>query len=113
MRIVDHPIKKFERGKEIDFTYNGSTIKAYEGETIMGALHAAGYKALNVSKRHGKFRGLFCAIGKCSSCLMTVDGIQNVAICVTNAEQAMIVESSLVLSNPSDSTKDQAKTLEV
>lgn len=97
MRIEDHPIKKFERGKEISFTYNGVSVKAFEGETIMAALHAAGYKALNKSKRHGKFRGLFCAIGKCSSCLMTVDGIQNVAICVTNAEPDMEVESTLAV----------------
>lgn len=95
MRIENHPIKNFERGKKIEFTYNGTKIEGFEGETIMAALHAAGIKALNKSSRHNRFRGLFCAIGKCSSCLMTVDGIQNVAICVTKAEEGMEVVSTL------------------
>ncbi len=95
MRIVEHPIKDFERGKKILFTFNQQEIEAYEGETIMAALHAAGIKALNKSKRHDRFRGLFCAIGKCSSCLMTVNGIQNIAICITKVEPNMVVESTL------------------
>lgn len=94
MRINHHPIKEFERGKKITFNYNGSPIDAFEGETIMAALHAKGIKALNQSLKHKRLRGLFCAIGKCSSCLMTVNGIQNVAICVTKAEDGMQVEST-------------------
>lgn len=95
MRINNHPIKVFERGKKITFNYNGTPVEAFEGETIMAALHAKGIKALNKSSKHKRFRGLFCAIGKCSSCLMTVDGIQNIAICVTKAEEGMQVESTL------------------
>ncbi|SES65111.1 (2Fe-2S)-binding protein [Anaerobranca gottschalkii] len=95
MRIENHPIINFQRRGKITFFYNGSLIEAYEGETIMAALHAAGVKALNKSKKHNRFRGLFCAIGKCSSCLMTVNGIENVPICVTKAEQDMVVESTL------------------
>jgi sarcosine oxidase subunit alpha len=95
VRIEDHPIKSFQRGQKVVFYFNGSPIEGYQGETIMAALHAAGIKALNKSKRHNRFRGLFCAIGKCSSCLMKVNGIENIAICVTKIQQDMVVESTL------------------
>ena len=37
-------------------------------------------------------RGLFCTIGNCSSCRMTVDGEPNVRICVTKVRAGMTVE---------------------
>ena len=47
MRITQHPILTFDRGKEIHFTFNGRPMKGYEGETIAAALHAAGVKVLD------------------------------------------------------------------
>jgi len=44
MRIDIHPILQFDREREISFLYNGNKIKAFEGETIASALHAAGVK---------------------------------------------------------------------
>jgi sarcosine oxidase subunit alpha len=92
MRLERHPILEFVRGKRITFTFDGESIEAYEGETIAAALHAAGIRVLSRT-RSGAPRGLFCAIGKCSSCLMTVDGIPNVRTCVTPIREGMVVES--------------------
>ncbi len=92
MRIQEHPILKFRRGKKITFKYNGSNIVAYEGETIAAALHAAGIKKLKKSIKYGRPRGLFCAIGNCSSCLMTVNGEPNVKTCMKRVEEGMVVE---------------------
>lgn len=91
-RIKEHPILDFERGKEVTFKYNGREIKAYEGETIAAALHAAGIKKLKNSAKLSRPRGLFCAIGNCSSCLMEVDGVPNVKTCVTKVEEGMVVK---------------------
>jgi len=93
MRIEKHPILTFERGKEIYFTFDGKRIKAFEGETIAAALHADGIIKYNTSPKLHRPRGLFCAVGHCSSCLMTVNGIPNTRICVTRAEEGMIVHS--------------------
>ncbi|HHF56653.1 MAG TPA: (2Fe-2S)-binding protein, partial [Thermoplasmatales archaeon] len=49
MRIRNHPILDFEKKREISFLYNGHKIKAFEGETIASALHAAGIKVLSHS----------------------------------------------------------------
>jgi len=92
MRIQKHPILKFERGKKITFTFEGNKIEAYEGETIAAALHAAGIKKLKESVKYKRARGLFCAIGNCSSCLMTVNGEPNVKTCTTRVQEGMVVE---------------------
>ncbi|RLF46618.1 MAG: sarcosine oxidase subunit alpha, partial [Thermoplasmata archaeon] len=83
MRIEEHPILDFKRGREIHFYYNGKKIRAYEGETIAAALHAAGVKVLSKSLKLERQRGFFCGIGKCSSCLMKVNGVPNVRTCIT------------------------------
>jgi len=91
-RLKKHPVLDFERGKKISFKYNGKKIKAYKGETIAAALHAAGVKKLKHSSRLNRPRGLFCAIGNCSSCLMEVNGIPNVKTCVTKVKKGMTVK---------------------
>ncbi|MFH1943831.1 MAG: FAD-dependent oxidoreductase [bacterium] len=93
MRIHQHPILEFQRGKRINFTFDGKTIEAYEGETIAAALHAADVKELSRSMRLDRPRGFFCAIGKCSSCMMEVDGVPNVKTCLVLAEEGMDVRS--------------------
>lgn len=94
MRIEKHPILDLDRSeeKEITFTYKGKKIKAYKGETIAAALYAAGVRVLKRSSKYERPRGLFCAIGNCSSCHMVVDGVPNVKTCITKVEEGMVVE---------------------
>jgi len=95
MRIKEHPVLEFKRDKEITFTYNGKKIKAYEGETIAASLYASGIRVLKASSKYERPRGLFCAIGNCSSCHMVVDGVPNVKTCITKVEQGMIVQEEV------------------
>ena len=90
-RIAKHPIIQFNRGKKIKFYFEGKEIEAYEGETVAVALIAVGIKVFRYSKRHKRPRGLFCAIGKCSSCLMEIDGISNQMTCITLVKEGMKV----------------------
>ena len=89
MRIAEHPILTFERGREVQFELDGRTLRGYEGESIAAALHAAGVRVLRRSVAKRRPRGFFCAIGRCSSCLMTVDGVPNVMTCVTPLREGM------------------------
>ncbi len=93
MRIEEHPVLDFSnrRKKKVTIYFEGEPIEAYEGEPIAEALHAAGIRVLNYTPR-GRPRGLFCAIGKCSSCLMKVNGIPNVRTCITLVEDGMRIE---------------------
>lgn len=92
MRIEKHPILQFNKEKKITFTFNGENVVGYEGETIAAALHAAGVKVLGKSLFLHRPRGFYCAIGNCSSCMMTVNGVANVKTCVTDLEEGMVVE---------------------
>ncbi len=102
MRIKEHPILDFDRKEEITFTYNGKEIKAYEGETIAAALYAAGIRVLKTSSKYERPRGLFCAIGNCSSCHMVVDGTPNVKTCITKVKEGMVVEQEVGKGDVSD-----------
>lgn len=92
MRIEEHPVLRFDRGEKITFFYNGQPVEGYADETIAAALHAHGVRRLGHSPELHRPRGLFCAIGNCSSCFMTVNGEPNVRICVTRVEDGMRVE---------------------
>lgn len=94
MRIEKHPILDFDkkRQRKVKFYFEGKELEGYEGETIASALHAAGVKVLSHSKRHNRPRGFFCAIGNCSSCIMQVNGVPNVRVCVEPLREGMTVE---------------------
>ena len=92
MRIEQHPILNFQRGEKVTFFYNGQEMEGYTSESIAAALHAAGVKELAKSPELHRPRGLFCAIGNCSSCLMVVDGQPNIRVCVTKVKPGIKVE---------------------
>ncbi len=91
-RIKEHPILNFERREKKVFRFKNQEIEAYDNEPIAVALYAAGVKTLAHSHYMHRPRGFFCAIGKCSSCIMRVNGIPNVRTCITPVENGMIVE---------------------
>lgn len=93
MRLHEHPILDFPNGREVKFTLDGRDMVGIEGEPIAAALHAAGVKVLRHSPKLGRARGFFCAIGTCSSCLMTVDGVPNVRVCTEPLKEGMVVET--------------------
>jgi sarcosine oxidase subunit alpha len=94
MRLKEHPILTFQRGKKISFTFDGQVLSGCQGETVAAALHAAGVTTFRESPQLHRPRGFFCAIGKCSSCLMTVDGVPNVRVCITPLKEGMSVQSA-------------------
>lgn len=95
MRIINHPILQFPKKEKVQFTFNNQPLEGYAGEPIAAALYAAGINILGHSHKLHRPRGLFCAIGNCSSCLMTVDGIPNVRICVEPLRQGVKVETQI------------------
>lgn len=44
------------------------------------------------AKQH-KPRGIFCAIGRCTDCVMIVNGVPNVRTCVTPLEAGMQIQT--------------------
>lgn len=99
MRIEEHPILGApQRGRLITFTYNGKSMEGYEGEPVASALHAAGVMVHRYTKKENKPRGIFCAIGRCTDCVMIVDGKPNIRTCVTPLTEGMQVETQYGIS---------------
>jgi len=92
-RITSHPVLEFEKGEKVTIFFNRKALTAYEGETIAAALYASGVRAFSRSQRFHRPRGFFCAIGKCASCMMRVDGRPNVKTCVEPVRDGMRVET--------------------
>lgn len=65
-------------------TFEGRAIPVRPGETIAGALLAAGVRTLRSTRFSGAPRGMLCGIGMCFDCLVTVNGHQQRA-CITVA----------------------------
>ena len=71
------------RGKEIEIFVNGKAVRAFEGETIGAALVAAGIRELRRTAQLQDSRGLYCCMGTCHGCLVTVNDQPNVKACIT------------------------------
>lgn len=80
-----------ERGEVIEFLVDGEALPAYAGETIAGALTAAGRRVLRHSEKTGSPRGVFCGIGICFECLVTVEGMGRVRSCMVEVRPGMRV----------------------
>lgn len=93
-RVDEHPVLgPRSPGRQVAFTLDGEAMRGEEGEPIAAALWAAGVRALRHSPRLGGPRGVFCAIGRCTDCVMTVDGQPNVRTCVTALREGMQIET--------------------
>ena len=94
MRISKHPILgEPEKGRLVTFFYDGRPMQGYEGEPIAVALKAAGVMVHRHTKKYDRPRGVFCAIGRCTDCVMVVNGKPNVRTCVTPLEEGMSVQT--------------------
>src|SRR5262249_52799446 len=76
-----------------EFEFDGQSIRAEPGQTIAGALHAAGRYIVSRSFKYHRPRGLLCCSGRCPNCLCTVNGTPNVRICTTPAAPGLVVKS--------------------
>jgi len=93
MRVQDHPILgKAELRKKVTMMVDGRPVEALEGEPIATALLAAGRRVFRHTAKDNKPRGIFCALGRCTDCVMIVDGQPNVRACVTRVEAGQKIE---------------------
>lgn len=103
-RIVNHPILKHQVTKLqavelVDFTVDGNVLQGYLGEPIAVALKANGLMVHRYSSRKHEPRGVFCAIGRCTDCVMIVDGVPNIRTCVTPLAANMLIQTQYGVSN--------------
>lgn len=93
-RITEHPILGvIEKGRTVKFTFDGKTLEGCEGEPIAAALRANGVMIHRYTQKQHKPRGIFCAIGRCTDCVMVVNGVPNIRTCITPLREGMKVQT--------------------
>ncbi|WP_128375777.1 (2Fe-2S)-binding protein [Streptomyces cavernae] len=63
-------------------TFDGREIEALPGQTVAAALWSAGVTAWRTTRGEGRPRGVFCGIGVCFDCLVTVNDRANTRACL-------------------------------
>jgi len=100
-RIQDHPVLgKLPEKKQITFQFDGQTYEGFEEDTIASALLANGIRTLREQEESGSARGIYCNIGNCYECRVTVNGESNVRACLTPIQDNMTVESGKAQPTP-------------
>jgi sarcosine oxidase subunit alpha len=69
----------------LTFLFEGRAIEGRPGQSLAGALHAAGIRTLSWSGKYRRPRGLRCGTGVCPGCVLAVDGLGGVQACMTPA----------------------------
>jgi len=72
---------------------NGQSIEAVEGQSVGAFLLQQNERITRTTRFNEKPRGMFCGIGVCFDCLITVDGLINQRACMTNIRDGMSIES--------------------
>ena len=75
----------------VTVTFAGRTLQARDGQSVAAALTAAGVRSWRTTRREERPRGLFCGIGACFDCLLTIDGRPAQRACLVPVRDGMIV----------------------
>ena len=93
-RIAEHPILgKIEKGRTVKFTFDGKELEGCEGEPIAAALKVNGVMVHRYTKKTHQPRGIFCAIGRCTDCVIVFVGVPNIRTCSTPLREGMNVQT--------------------
>ncbi|CAL9630619.1 MULTISPECIES: (2Fe-2S)-binding protein [Streptomyces] len=72
-------------GPAFTVTFDGRPVEALPGQTVAAVLWAAGVTSWRATRGEGRPRGVFCGIGVCFDCLVTVNDRPNQRACVVPA----------------------------
>lgn len=77
-----------------EFTFDDHTVSPRPGQSLAAALTEAGHRAFRETAK-GARRGIYCGMGVCQDCLVTVDGAPNLRACMTPAAPGLRVETQV------------------
>jgi glycine/D-amino acid oxidase-like deaminating enzyme len=75
----------------VTIQFDGQAIEAIPGESVAAALAAAEILTFRRTRSHEP-RGLWCGMGACFECLVTIDGRSNQRACLAKVEADMVVQ---------------------
>jgi len=92
-RLISHPVLTAAAVDRplVAITVDGRPLEALAGETLAAALWANGIITLGHNPDTGAPRGMYCGIGHCYECRVTVDGVPDVRSCLIPVREGMCV----------------------
>lgn len=79
------------RNAQLVFYFDDQALSAQPGQSVAAALMAAGIWSLRQAS-DGTPRGVFCGMGTCFECAMTIDGTPEQRACITLVRPGMRVQ---------------------
>lgn len=83
------PVRPRDPGP-VTVTIDGVPVDGVAGQTIAGVLMGSGRVSWR-SSRSGRPRGVFCGIGVCFDCVVTVNDVPDVRACQRRADEGDVV----------------------
>ncbi|MET7607790.1 (2Fe-2S)-binding protein [Streptomyces avermitilis] len=80
-------------GAAFAVTFDGREIEALPGQTVAAALWSAGVTAWRTTRGEGRPRGVFCGIGVCFDCLLSVNGVPNQRACLVRVRPGDVIRT--------------------
>ncbi|MGC5566734.1 (2Fe-2S)-binding protein [Streptomyces sp. FR-108] len=74
-------------------TFDERELTVLPGQTIAAVLWSAGVMSWRTTRGSGEPRGVFCGIGVCFDCLLTVNGRPNQRACLVRAEPGDVIRT--------------------
>jgi D-hydroxyproline dehydrogenase subunit alpha len=84
-----------------EIVVDGRPVAVRPGQSVAAALIAAGIRSWRTT-RAGRPRGLFCGIGVCFDCLVTVNGRSSVRACMAEARPGDVVTTGPATTEPEE-----------
>lgn len=107
-RILNHPVLgPVENKTPVTFTFDGQTFEGFEGDTIASALLANGIRQLRVHEATGAPRAIYCNIGHCFECRVTINEAETVRACMTPIQNNMTIESGKTEPTPFNTSPEE------
>ncbi len=79
---------------------DGANVSAFAGDSIASVLMAGGQRVLTAPGADHLARTLFCGMGLCHQCLVTVDGVRDVRACMTRIRPGMKITTRSITGAP-------------
>jgi predicted molibdopterin-dependent oxidoreductase YjgC len=90
--MSDRRLPGISRGRRVQIIVDGVPVSAFEGESVAATLLAAGRRGLRETPK-GQQRGMYCGIGVCFDCVMTMEGERTARACVTPVREGLRIET--------------------
>lgn len=93
-RITEHALLAPLQTAAIEsFFFDGVEVEGRVGEPIAAALLAAGQRIFRTMPEYGDPRGGYCMVGRCSDCLVVVNGVPGVRACMSPVTGGLHVQT--------------------